>query len=608
MSGSIVEQRRAKFRDLQHIVGPVGYLPAAPGVFKGRISETVADESISKKEKIQSILFAYDQAPTRAIDAQNIRYLFLSLSHLARNTPDLQAEIKRSPEFRRLCRATTFVQDTGSCEPFKFTCGIIKSYILLGLTDERLARYLCDNFVNALWTSTVDQLNLLMFWGKKFVPYVQQNVSNRFFLFDDRLTKKEFLALRAETLSLLCAQVNEGKLFSPVATDTLCAAATDRVAEISLGAIATLLSIAQGEDVEELLARLCSEIAELKPDELGVALSGLARVGAHDGEKYQQIATQIVKFSEEWDAEDAGKFITAFTSHGGRDFTLLRKIGDNAVISCPTISFSAAAAILRGFIVANVEHDPIFIKIAEAMKRQVATNAVEFFDKNSFVSIAWAYAAANFIDDELCTLIVNEARQIWNHLDLYQQSVLLWSTIIMSPKHARDLRGLPLNRDIQQLITPQTELRLHQVDVILGLVAPDEISENLTTHMAQEARLQEKHGFNGLEAEVNSALEHIASDRGDGFGFRSQGSVGGIPIDFMVVYNDAKLIIECDGDKHHRLGGKSTGRMLGKDVIQDRMFRALGYRVLHINHKQWNRWKHDSSVVDELEKAIVDRL
>ena len=92
---------------------------------------------------------------------------------------------------------------------------------------------------------------------------------------------------------------------------------------------------------------------------------------------------------------------------------------------------------------------------------------------------------------------------------------------------------------------------------------------------------------NLLELEVGQVLESIQASHKGQFRIDRNKIFDGIETDFLVTLDDRTWVIECDGLEHHYFGKSSESVVFGRDVIQDRVFRARKFEVLHIPIDRW---------------------
>ncbi|MDI6804666.1 MAG: RAP domain-containing protein, partial [Bacteroidota bacterium] len=63
--------------------------------------------------------------------------------------------------------------------------------------------------------------------------------------------------------------------------------------------------------------------------------------------------------------------------------------------------------------------------------------------------------------------------------------------------------------------------------------------------------------------------------------------VEGYFLDIFTTVNGQLFAIECEGARYHRVGGNRTGRLLGDDILKERILTQCGYKVIHILYEEW---------------------
>ncbi len=133
-------------------------------------------------------------------------------------------------------------------------------------------------------------------------------------------------------------------------------------------------------------------------------------------------------------------------------------------------------------------------------------------------------------------------------------------------------------------------LQLHQTVVALGVRQdPFPIKFSLKD---QEKQLSQ---VNGFELEVNNTLKKVLKNlsvrnqKGNKINVNQYQNIDGVVVDFVVTIKnpDLKLIIECDGVPYHFINRQVSEGHVGNDILQDKIFTARGYSVIHLNSEEW---------------------
>ena len=162
-----------------------------------------------------------------------------------------------------------------------------------------------------------------------------------------------------------------------------------------------------------------------------------------------------------------------------------------------------------------------------------------------------------------------------------EQITPLWSRLIKEGR--RQQRNHRLKRD--------DAFTLFLVGTAFGLPIPDFIrnaadqSANRRAERAPELNLSEKRVYQmlqQLQVECPSIVVKL------------QPLICGLRPDFVVEVGGELSVLEVDGPTFHFIGGREEWGPLNSDVVKDRLFEALGYRVRRItiprsaNFQEWN--------------------
>lgn len=159
-----------------------------------------------------------------------------------------------------------------------------------------------------------------------------------------------------------------------------------------------------------------------------------------------------------------------------------------------------------------------------------------------------------------------------------------WAMAQMAPERVSQI----LSEDVLQ--KPRLSLRewtlIYQALVVGGVIKPGGSRVEEMT-----ASFSERHGYNsdsGFEMSFGIALQRYCDTRG--WRLERQPVIGLVAADFYVTTDDNKrLVIECDGELYHSAIGPDGKRMLGRDVFQDRLFRAHGVDcIIHVWREDWD--------------------
>jgi hypothetical protein len=114
-------------------------------------------------------------------------------------------------------------------------------------------------------------------------------------------------------------------------------------------------------------------------------------------------------------------------------------------------------------------------------------------------------------------------------------------------------------------------------------------------------RQQDYYGNTRFEKSVGDALRRYCASREHIL--TEQPIMALVAADYLIVTKDReKIVVECDGDLFHSSIGPDGKRGSGRDVFQDKLFKAHGAtRVLHLWSDQWDEEpSRQPHIIDEL--------
>ncbi|MBP9838288.1 MAG: hypothetical protein KBC84_06200 [Proteobacteria bacterium] len=97
--------------------------------------------------------------------------------------------------------------------------------------------------------------------------------------------------------------------------------------------------------------------------------------------------------------------------------------------------------------------------------------------------------------------------------------------------------------------------------------------------------------YSGFEEKVYNTIIRLGGNP------TTQASICGYEVDLYLEIEGRRIIVECDGDIYHYIGGNPKNGSLGKDKIKDNVLRGRGYEVIRIPSSVWNRAKDPITTV-----------
>ncbi len=270
----------------------------------------------------------------------------------------------------------------------------------------------------------------------------------------------------------------------------------------------------------------------------------------------------------ELDGRNVANAVWAIATIGLKDEKLLTALSRRAVEKAKYFSPRDVALSSWGFAALGFRDEALF----RAISRRAQVK-MDHLSGRDIANTAWAFATLGIKDDALFRALSNRATQ--TRPDSLPRDVA--NTAWALSLNNADLVPKVCSESDLQVECSQTEwLQMYHALLIAGAITPehsqDRFGEINTRFRPSAANKFEKDVRNWLVNEVRIKEEEI----------KGQVVVKGIATDWVVERNGRKLVIECDGDLWHRTSGPDGDVPFGRDNIQDKVFAACGYRVMHI--------------------------
>lgn len=250
--------------------------------------------------------------------------------------------------------------------------------------------------------------------------------------------------------------------------------------------------------------------------------------------------------------EELAKLHACFAKANFRDQKFSQALVKNLKASVEELSFKTATETLRSLAVLQIIDLAITEKLTTIITQQIAKSP----EKN------WTQVIAN---TAWCLTILNE--------DLAK--IFLLRTIPSLQVEGSSVFG---------------NLQLHQTLVALGVR-----QEKFPIQFSLAEQEQQLTQSNGFEQEVADTLKKvlknlsIRTQRGNKITLSRHQNIDGIVVDFVVLIKnpDFKFIVECDGVPYHFINRQVSEGHVGNDLVQDKIFAARGFAVVHLNSQEW---------------------
>lgn|GEM_PF-5121275 len=218
-------------------------------------------------------------------------------------------------------------------------------------------------------------------------------------------------------------------------------------------------------------------------------------------------------------------------------------------------------------------------KLCEALSYR-ARQVIAEFNPQALSSTAWAFATLNVTDTELFEALSHRARQYITEFPPQAIAVTAWAFAVNNPELVGGIASadhLRMDRysDIQWL-------QIYQALVGAGLegsldCALPRYDSIVSRHVPSKPSRFEK----SVGLALRSVLSAIP------FSIEFGKIFAGVVTDWTVEFNDRKIVVECDGAAFHTTQGPDPHRLLGSDILQDRIFAHFGYEAIHLHQPDW---------------------
>ena len=235
------------------------------------------------------------------------------------------------------------------------------------------------------------------------------------------------------------------------------------------------------------------------------------------------------------------------------------------------------ASVASSFAALNHYDRSLFYELGKACRAQGV-----WHKGNHLADVAWACAVVHHDEPELTRWLFDNARTLSHSMSLSNAAQVAWAAAVLECPIGREVYDALHERlERRNYAAPDKALRqMYQAGLALGVPFSEQAEaafEMAVEHQRRRPRL------NPFEREVMAALLKTGVD------FERQVPERGYFLDFLVHIGDRRVVLECDGDRHHRVNGRADGELLGNDRIRDRVLHNLGYEVVRVSDSEWER-------------------
>jgi len=226
---------------------------------------------------------------------------------------------------------------------------------------------------------------------------------------------------------------------------------------------------------------------------------------------------------------------------------------------------------------------------------QAAFRGEKSYNAYSLSALVWAHGTLQTEDQNFDreALKLGQAMIKQFEKEPYACSNMVWGLACRKPKNAKCF-VLPIIGSLAEMdFGPLSLMQMHHVGIAAGIDYPRALREKIAPVVSRFETIGSEP--NKFELQVEEALKSLllTVDR--------QVPIEGYRADFVLRDSDPATIIELDGVEYHHLNADGSGEFVGSDVLRNRVFEALGYRVVRISDAQWSK-------VDDQELWLMKKL
>lgn len=267
------------------------------------------------------------------------------------------------------------------------------------------------------------------------------------------------------------------------------------------------------------------------------------------------------------------KVVWALGALGLKDEKLLTGLSRRAAQVTESFSPKDTALTSWGFAALRFRDESLLRLVSHRAQALMAD-----FTGRDVANVAWAFATLAVRDDGLFRALSNRFGQIQTDLRPQDLTNTAWALSLNNPELVPKVCS---ERDLAFVNSPTAWLQRYHALLIAGVVT----AEHSLRRCSDIERGYKDSKPNKFERDVRTWLINEVGVREQELGQHTV--VKGIGTDWTIERNGVKLIIECDGDRWHRSVGPDGDVPLGRDLIQDKVFEACGYRVVHIRDSEF---------------------
>lgn len=285
---------------------------------------------------------------------------------------------------------------------------------------------------------------------------------------------------------------------------------------------------------------------------------------------------------------DATSLLHALAEHEYRDAAALRLFSSSFSNRIRELPLAGVREVAWSYAVLREKDLGIFKAVAEV----AAVADVE--DPHDLSVISWACASVGLLNPQLMRSVAERFEGRWSGLSPSTLANLAWGFCRSDTTIGRRIVYGAIEAMREKTPTIEQLLQLRMAEVASGLANGSECPEVILRAAEKAARASKMNRFESLVFEKLKQLDNGTLD------IQAFYVVEGIITDFRIDVGERKILLECDGVKHHFT---ANGARKGSDLIQDRVFQRRGFEVAHITDREWFQ-----STEDEQLRLLKERL
>lgn len=222
------------------------------------------------------------------------------------------------------------------------------------------------------------------------------------------------------------------------------------------------------------------------------------------------------------------------------------------------------------------------------------------FNVHQLTNLTWAMVRLGYQDEVFFEAVANRALSRSRELSSHNRATLAWSLAL-----AEGPASLEFVKDAYAILLqshdPAELLQSHQAAAARGIIPPA-----LPDYIANKIKeCKTNSPSSRFERSVSSILKKLCLSQ-EIQTIIPRLEIAGIETDFVIVTCAGRWVVECDGSPFHCLNNLQgrTGQYVGNDLIQDKILKRAGYRVLHILDKVWSRLVGEQDKTNYLKAAF----